>query len=326
MLNQSFIPLKSLSSHFLEPIACYHLPFTSRFRMHAHRHPQYEIMYCEQGAFTVECYDDNGTLITTAHLAEKSFILLNNTSFHKLIIDTEDATLMNLEFLPVKDLPKNSKPLLKKVTLSAEELFLENPQLGDLLQKNEPFYVFHDSQEVNYTLRKLIHSLLERDSLKVNFSIRLLITELFIDISHCWLDETTAPPVLTYVKKALLYIQHNFNKPLTVSSIAKTIGISPTYLQKLFQAEFGESVHTTITKIRIEKAKKLLRDTTFTNTDIAKLTGFGTRTKLISAIKNSENCTPRDFRQSVLQKQWATKKAPAIIIENTIELNTTDLF
>lgn len=283
--------------------------------MKPHIHPQFEIMYCEQGSFSVECYNAEHELLNTVQVVEKSFIVLNNTCYHKLIIDTYDAQILNIELMPVNSLPENASPLLKKTVLDAQEIFSINPQLADLKMKNDYFYVFHDAHEVGSTLRKLIHHLLEIDNPLTDLSVRLLISELFIDISYCWRIETLTPPVQTYIKKALLYIQHNFNKQLSVSSIADAVGITPQYLQRLFKSELGESVHTVITNIRIEKAKKLLRDTTFTIQNIAELSGLGTRANLISALKKSENCTPTHFRQSVLQKQWSVQKPPIDTIE-----------
>ena len=299
--------MKSLKSHYLEPVGWYHLPFNSWFAMKPHMHPQFEIMYCEQGSFSVKCYNEERELLHTVQVVEKSFILLNNTCYHQLIIDTYDARILNIELMPVESLPKNASHLLKKAALSTQDIFSINPQLSDLKMKNDHYYVFNDAHEVGSTLWKLVHHLLEIDNPLTDLSVRLLISELFIDISYCWLIESYTPPLQTYIKKALLYIQHNFNKQLSVSSIANAIGITPQYLQRLFKSELGESVHTVITNIRIEKAKKLLRDTTFTIQNIAELSGLGTRANLISALKKYENCTPTDFRQSVLQKQWSVQ-------------------
>ena len=296
--------MNKLSSHYLEPVLWYYMPMQSTFDMPPHIHPQYEIMYCEKGAFTVAFYEKADDAPICAQITENSFILINNNCYHKLIIDTPVAMILNIELLPKKHLPDDINPLVKRVTPTVKELFPDGSTFADLQRKNEKFYLFYDSQYIGTMLHKMVATLDNSEDYLNDVSVRLLINQLLIDVSSCYHDETQTLPIQTHVRKALLQIQQNFNKPISVSEIAKSVGITPAYLQQLFKTEFGKSVLEIITEKRIAKAKELLINTTLDNSTIAKLTGFGNRANLIYSFKKTEMCTPAEYRKSTLITRW----------------------
>lgn len=299
--EENYLTFKDLNHQHFEPVGWYHDTFPSDFQMTPHLHQQFEIMYCEKGAFSLEYNQDTDTVLRVS-VPEKCFILLNTGYYHKIVIDTPKARVFNIELFPKNGFAEGESPLLRKFSPSAREIFSISPQLADLQRKNERFYIFHDSHDVGTTVAKLVESLLESDHPSTDLSARLLITELFLDISCCSFTETSTPFAPTYVRKAILYIQQNFSSPIAVADVAAAVGIAPAYLQRLFKAELNESIHTAITRTRIKNAKMLLKNTSLSHTDIAELSGFGTREKMIYAFKAQEKCSPHEYRQSTLEK------------------------
>ena len=58
-------------------------------------------------------------------------------------------------------------------------------------------------------------------------------------------------------KKAMLYIQENYNKDISLDDVSGIVNISPYYFSKIFKEETGENFIEYVTKVRIEKAKEL---------------------------------------------------------------------
>lgn len=59
-------------------------------------------------------------------------------------------------------------------------------------------------------------------------------------------------------KKAMLYIQENYNKDISLDDVSGIVNISPYYFSKIFKEETGENFIEYVTKVRIEKAKEFL--------------------------------------------------------------------
>lgn len=57
-------------------------------------------------------------------------------------------------------------------------------------------------------------------------------------------------------KKAMLYIQENYNKDISLDDVSGIVNISPYYFSKIFKEETGENFIEYVTKVRIEKAKE----------------------------------------------------------------------
>ncbi|WP_428865174.1 helix-turn-helix domain-containing protein [Clostridium sediminicola] len=55
-------------------------------------------------------------------------------------------------------------------------------------------------------------------------------------------------------------LSDNYAKPLTLSNLADSIKISPSYLGSIFKSVTGKSPITYLLEIRIHKAEELLKD------------------------------------------------------------------
>ena len=297
--KEIYLTFRDLSSQHFVPVGWYHDTFPGDFGMAMHLHQQFEIMYCEKGSFALAYMPDgpDGD-VECVTVPEKCFIVLNAGYYHKIIIQTPEARMYNVELSPQNAFCEQETGLIRKFSPTVREIFSISPQLSEMQRKNERFYIFHDSHDVGMTMRKLVEELLESKNPSYDLAARLLIPKLFIDISRCSSTERTMPSAPTYVRKAILYIQQNCSSPLTVQSIARSVGIAPAYLQRLFKAELNESIHDALTRTRIQNAKMLLKNTTLPNAAIAKLSGFVTREKLIYAFKTQEGCLPRDYRSA----------------------------
>lgn len=99
------------------------------------------------------------------------------------------------------------------------------------------------------------------------------------------------------LKKALEYIDANFDSDLlSLSSAAENIGMSANYLSAIFSQNMQKTFVEYVTEKRIEKAKKLLKQTDKTAGEIAKTVGYKDAHYFSFVFKKLQGCSPREYR------------------------------
>ncbi len=99
------------------------------------------------------------------------------------------------------------------------------------------------------------------------------------------------------VSKAKVYIDENYEKELTLDDVARKIAISPYYLSKLFKDETGENFIEYLTKLRMERAKKLLENNCLSVKEICVCVGYSDPNYFSRIFKKVVGVTPTDFRE-----------------------------
>lgn len=84
---------------------------------------------------------------------------------------------------------------------------------------------------------------------------------------------------------------------LNVAMIAENLGITPSYMSKLFKEQTGETLPDYINKVRLEKAKVLLRDEKLNISDVAVKVGYLNSNALIRSFKKYEGVTPGKYKE-----------------------------
>ncbi|MEJ8305460.1 AraC family transcriptional regulator [Saccharibacillus sacchari] len=93
------------------------------------------------------------------------------------------------------------------------------------------------------------------------------------------------------------FIDANFSDPnLSLSLIADRFGLSSSYLSRLFKDAFGENFVDYLASVRIEAAKKLLRETTEPIQELALRVGYANYMSFSRAFKKVASTTPGDYR------------------------------
>jgi len=96
------------------------------------------------------------------------------------------------------------------------------------------------------------------------------------------------------------YIQDNIANPnLSVASIADHFNISQAYLLRVFKNETGSGVLDYIHQCRIDIAKDLLKNTSYTVKEIAVEVGYTNALTFMRAFKRLEGITPTNYRDMI---------------------------
>ncbi|MCZ8518933.1 MULTISPECIES: helix-turn-helix domain-containing protein [Paenibacillus] len=85
---------------------------------------------------------------------------------------------------------------------------------------------------------------------------------------------------------------------LSLTSIADTFHITPQYLSAFFKKQQGENLTDYVAKVRVDQAKRLLRDKRLTVTQIAQQVGYAADIGLIRVFKKVTGTTPGKYRET----------------------------
>lgn len=98
--------------------------------------------------------------------------------------------------------------------------------------------------------------------------------------------------------QAKAYIDAHFSDSnLLLEDVASRVNLSPSHFSMVFGRETGESFKSYLTRIRIERAKELLRSTNLKCSEIAYQSGYNDPHYFSYAFKKRTGLPPQEFRQ-----------------------------
>lgn len=94
------------------------------------------------------------------------------------------------------------------------------------------------------------------------------------------------------------YIREHYREDLTLQGLADRFFLSREYISRRFKREFGENVFDYLANVRLERAKRLLRDSDMTVVRIADLVGYQDEKYFSRVFKKTTGCSPNEFRRA----------------------------
>lgn len=99
------------------------------------------------------------------------------------------------------------------------------------------------------------------------------------------------------IKKALEYIQNNFNRDISLNEISEELNISSYYFSKLFKDETGEGFVEYMTKRRVDRAKEMLKDPQKSIKEIGSECGYSDPNYFSRIFKKATGMTPTEYKE-----------------------------
>ena len=103
---------------------------------------------------------------------------------------------------------------------------------------------------------------------------------------------------LSYVDECKAYIEENLRKNLQVGDIAPAIGLSRTYLSRLFHQSEGVTVQQYIQREKCRHAARMLQYSDFTISQIAQYFGFSSQSYFGACFQTWYGMTPNAYRKA----------------------------
>lgn len=101
----------------------------------------------------------------------------------------------------------------------------------------------------------------------------------------------------SYTERCKDYVYRHYREKIYLDNIADTMGISSSYLSRLFKKETGISLQDFINDVRVEKAANLLIHSGETLPGIAEYVGFPSQSYFGKIFKQKMQITPRQYRE-----------------------------
>ncbi len=283
--------------------AYYFNQFTG-FHMPVHAHDSTEIMYLVSGSCRIYVYTSDGR----EHLLQLSkgeFVLIDALVPHRL--EAEDDVsfrMLNIEF---------GFAAGRGEPLSMRCLAEEEPLIAELLDEPYEFRVLRDPEELYQVLKSLVMEL-ERLNMDENLLVRLLFSQLLCRIAL--LVEAAKRPTADvadyYVNRSIQYLHEHMDREIKVEDVARIVSLHPGYLQRIFKRITGSTIVDYITRLRMERAKLLLRQTDISVNQIPDYIGVGSRQYFHQLFKKHTGQTPAEYRNAAGRRSWHYPEGVAV--------------
>ena len=99
------------------------------------------------------------------------------------------------------------------------------------------------------------------------------------------------------VARAAKIVREQAESISSVEVLAEMVGLSRATLERRFRSALGRSPHQEIDRIRLDRARALVRGTTYPLHKIADMVGYSNASRLVDAYKRRFNITPGTDRQ-----------------------------
>lgn len=99
------------------------------------------------------------------------------------------------------------------------------------------------------------------------------------------------------IRIAKAYIQANFSKQIRLEDIAAEVHVSPAYLGILFKQKTGGNLSDYFTEVRMEHAKRLLRETYLPIKELAEMVGYNDPRYFNKIFRKNFKVTPSVYRK-----------------------------
>ncbi len=98
------------------------------------------------------------------------------------------------------------------------------------------------------------------------------------------------------IGRVIDYIHQNYGKKLSVGKLARTVNMSESHFIRTFKKETGVAPMEYLIRVRLDKAKKLLRAGTMNITEISLHCGFNSISHFSSSFTRHEGIAPSEYQ------------------------------
>lgn len=259
------------------------------FVFEGERHDFWEFLYVDKGEVEVVadtyCYQ----------LRQGDIIFHKPNEFHSVCSNNKSTNFLVISF----DCKSSAMSFLKNKIYSSSEK--QTSLLSQILKKGMKVFSGYDNnkkilirnQDAPFGYQQLLKNHME---------------ELLIDIIHNGISQNKVLRINSNMKervekdlaqKVINFIKQNLYRNLTFEEICKENLVGETHLKILFKEQMGISVMRFYKKLKIEEAKKLIRNADYNITQISNMLNYSSIHYFSKDFKKTVNMTPTEYATSI---------------------------
>ncbi|OGF50910.1 MAG: hypothetical protein A2044_01905 [Candidatus Firestonebacteria bacterium GWA2_43_8] len=186
-------------------------------------------------------------------------------------------------------------PARKRICLD-EEVLNQKPYYRDVVKFMEKARVINlceipHFEKIFPVLREAVWAALNNktDALNILKSAQLKLGKLEIK------------PLYSHITNNVIeYLQENSDRPLKLIDVSNYLKLSPFHLSRVFKTETKKTIFEYLTYLRIERAKRLLRDIRLNISEVSMRCGFNDSHHFSKIFKKTNGVTPNEYRKRAL--------------------------
>ncbi|MBD5484433.1 MAG: helix-turn-helix transcriptional regulator [Lachnospiraceae bacterium] len=247
-----------------------------------------EINYCHSGRIGWEMGNGN-----SVYLGQKDFSLHTMKTCADSIISLPNGDYEGLTIsIDLRELTDNPPEVLSGTGITGTFLydkFCKNSPITSLAgneQTESIFSAFYGQPE---------HLQLSWQKIKV-LELLLYLGGLKVDSKNCLTEYQSEQ--IEIIRKIHEQLTEHMEQRFTIETLSKQYLINPTTLKTMFKSVYGTSIAAHIKEHRMEKAAKLLRETSLSIAEIAESVGYDSQSRFTTAFKAYCGKLPKDYRNS----------------------------
>ncbi len=100
------------------------------------------------------------------------------------------------------------------------------------------------------------------------------------------------------IRRVKELVNESLDQDISLQFLAERVYLHPKYLYDMFKRETGQNLSDFVTERRMNKARKLLKETTLKIPDVSLMCGFANHKYFRALFKQQVGCTPSEFRDT----------------------------
>lgn len=253
-----------------------------------HWHPEVQIYYFSQG--NVEMYSNDGS----AHMEQGDIYIVTPGQDHGVRVLSQEAIYFSVLF----DL---------KAISADEEHFFQKEFVEPLATgKLEFSKVIHVTDEDYQQFCGPVQRLVEQHETKDKLTVYMAVMQICWALMHRSRPQNNAVIGNTRehdaVRQCADYMREHFSEKITLDQLAEMVNLHPNYLCTVFNKYSGCSPMTYLNKCRMRRARKLLRKSDLSITQVAEQCGFNSASFFSKRFKALMGTSPKEYSDAYRKK------------------------
>lgn len=238
-----------------------------------------------------ECYDGMDYKV---YMGDKAIVLFEDLPQKKpqntlLILDKLRYDL--LKMLKIGD-KSNADSILRRIQTEVEGRWGENESDIKIYLINLFIALNAVEKNSNFDANKMIKWLENQTDIQTIFES---LNEL-INHSVLKFNQEEKENIGLIIKRAIEFIEEHFRESLTLNDVADQAYVSTYYLSRMFTKETGKTFVEYLNDVRINEAKKMLKNPMYKTYEVAEMVGISDPHYFSKLFKKVTKMTPTEFR------------------------------